>query len=52
MRLLDLKASLMLGVEPRSKRPSVSWKVIRPRERLIIKLDKSRLGKHFHETIE
>ena len=52
MRLLDLKASLMLGVELRSKIPSVSWQVIRPRERLIIKLDKSRLGKHFHETIK
>ena len=29
MRFLDLKASLMLGVELRSKRPSVSW-YIRP----------------------
>ena len=52
MRLLGFKASLMLGVELRSKKPSVCWYVIRPRERLMINLDKSRLEELFQETIE
>ena len=52
MRFLGLKASLMLEVELRSKKPSISWYIIRPRERLIIKLAKNRLRELSQEKIE
>ena len=51
MRFLGLKVSLMLGVELRSKKPSISWLIIRPREILIIKLGKNSLGELSQERI-
>ena len=54
MRFLGFKASLRyisLGFLLLGSTPNISWWVIRPHERLIIKLGKSHLGELFQEII-